>query len=246
MTTRECAAQAAAGRDAGNARLGDNRGMTWSASPRRGHRHWLPIALAVAAAHLLLVGLWQQHVLQRSPQRTSAAPRPPVLVWQRVLPPPPVQRPEAAPAPPAPPPAPARPRPRAVPAPAPEAEVEAEPEQQAAAPAGAAASAPTPAASAAGSAGPATAAASAPGGRLRDAEATRRAIREAARQRSTREMAAEASGASAPLGAQERMAQEIARGAHGDCLKGEFAGAGMGLFSLPFWLLAEVRDKCRR
>ncbi len=104
----------------------------------------------------------------------------------------------------------------------------------------------SPAATPAGPPSAATAAASAPAGRLLDTEASRRAIREAARQRSTRELAAEASGASAPIGVQERMAQEIARGAHGDCLKGEFAGSGMGLFSLPFWLLAELRDKCRR
>ncbi len=56
-------------------------------------------------------------------------------------------------------------------------------------------------------------------------------------------MAAEASGASAPLGTQERLGQEMARGARGDCLKGEYAGSGMGLLSLPFWLVAE---KCCR
>ena len=42
------------------------------------------------------------------------------------------------------------------------------------------------------------------------------------------------------------MGQEIARGARGDCLKGEYAGSGMGLLSLPFWLMAELREKCRR
>ena len=42
------------------------------------------------------------------------------------------------------------------------------------------------------------------------------------------------------------MGQEIARGARGDCLKGEYAGSGMGLLSLPFWLIAELREKCRR
>ena len=90
------------------------------------------------------------------------------------------------------------------------------------------------------------AAASAPGGSLLDTEASRRAIREAARQRSTGEMAAQASGEPAAASAEERLARDIARGAHGDCIKGEFAGAGMGLLSLPFWVIAELRDKCRR
>lgn len=34
--------------------------------------------------------------------------------------------------------------------------------------------------------------------------------------------------------------------AHGDCLKSEFLGGGMGLLSAPFWLLAEARGKCSR
>ena len=59
-------------------------------------------------------------------------------------------------------------------------------------------------------------------------------------------MGAQATDAEAPLSAQQRMGQEIARGARGDCLKGEFAGSGMGLLSLPFWLIAEMREKCRR
>ena len=102
-------------------------------------------------------------------------------------------------------------------------------------------------ASVANSAAPAAeAAAPAPAGGLLDSEASRRAIREAARQRSTGEMGAQATGEKAPVSEQERMGQEIARGARGDCLKGEFAGSGMGLLSLPFWLMAELREKCRR
>ena len=100
---------------------------------------------------------------------------------------------------------------------------------------------------AASAAPPATqAAASAPAGGLLDTEASRRAIREAARQRSTGEMGAQATGEKAPVSDQDRMGQEIARGARGDCLKGEYAGSGMGLLSLPFWLMAELREKCRR
>ena len=81
---------------------------------------------------------------------------------------------------------------------------------------------------------------------LFDTAASRQAIREAARRPSAREQGAIATGEDAPLGAQERLGQEIARGARGDCLKGEYAGSGMGLLSLPFWLIAELNEKCRR
>ena len=59
-------------------------------------------------------------------------------------------------------------------------------------------------------------------------------------------MGAAATDEKAPLSEQDKMGQEIARGARGDCLKGEYVGSGMGLFSLPFWLMAELREKCRR
>ena len=109
------------------------------------------------------------------------------------------------------------------------------------------AAAPASAADVASAAPPATqAAASAPAGGLLDTEDSRRAIREAARQRSTGEMGAQATGEKAPVSESDEMGQEIARGARGDCLKGEYAGAGMGLLSLPFWVIAELREKCRR
>ena len=213
--------------------------MNWSASQRRARRRWLPVALVVVALHLLLVGLWQR-ALYSPPARPAGVRPPPVLVWLRPAPPPePTAEATPQPAP--------RVRPellrrRAPPVLQPEAE--SQPVPAAALPPVGVASAPAPAASA--TAGAATASASAPGGRLLDSDATRRAIRDAARQRSTSEMAAEASGASAPLGAQERLGQEMARGARGDCLKGEYTGSGMGLLSLPFWLVAELREKCRR
>ncbi len=77
-------------------------------------------------------------------------------------------------------------------------------------------------------------------------EATRRAIREAARQVPLGELAASASGEAGPVTAQGRLGQGIGSAALGDCLKGEFTGAGGGLLSLPFWLAAELRGKCRR
>lgn len=70
---------------------------------------------------------------------------------------------------------------------------------------------------------------------LLDSNATRRAIAQAARAPSR-----------TASSAQERLGREIARAAHGDCLKGDYAGGGMGLLSLPFWIAAELRDKCRR
>jgi len=110
---------------------------------------------------------------------------------------------------------------------------------QAAAPASAASAATSTAAAAATTA-------SAPAGGLLDTEASRRVIREAGQQRSTGEQGALATGEKAPVSEQDKMGQEIARGARGDCLKGEYAGSGMGLLSLPFWLMAELREKCRR
>ena len=79
-----------------------------------------------------------------------------------------------------------------------------------------------------------------------DSDATRAAVREAARQRSMQERHLEASEATSPMSPRERLSQAIARSGTGDCLKGEYAGGGMGLLSLPFWLAAEARGKCRR
>ena len=204
--------------------------MNWSAGPRRARRRWLLVTLAVVALHLLLVATWQ-HALRSPPPKPSVM-HPPLLVWLRRAPPP-IPQPAATEPPPV-----RTETPRQRTRAAPVAEPEAPPVQAVAAPATASAPVAEPVAP--------TAAASAPPGRLLDSDASRRAIREAARQRSTGEMAAEASGADAPLSAQERMGQEIARGARGDCLKGEYAGSGMGLLSLPFWLMAELREKCRR
>jgi len=193
----------------------------------------LLVLAAVAALHLWLLMLLQG-ALRSPPARPHSEPAPVILV--RTLPPPAAPR-EPPPEPPR------EPAPRAA--------------RSVARPAPAQAVLPAPAASApadatatqeavaeAAPAGPA--AASAPPGGLLDSEATRRAVREAARRPSTAEMGAQATDAETPLSTQQRLGQEIARGARGDCLKGEFAGSGMGLLSLPFWLIAEMRDKCRR
>ncbi|MDN3920744.1 hypothetical protein [Roseateles violae] len=81
---------------------------------------------------------------------------------------------------------------------------------------------------------------------LLNSEATRRALREAARAPLLSERAASAMGDGAPLRPEEKLGRQVQQAATTDCLKGEFAGAGMGLLSLPFWALAEARGKCRR
>ncbi|MBV8034717.1 hypothetical protein [Roseateles sp.] len=81
---------------------------------------------------------------------------------------------------------------------------------------------------------------------LVNSEATRQAIRQAARAPLLAERAASASQAPARENAQERFGREVARTAYGNCLKGEFPGSGGGLLSLPFWIAAEVSGKCKK
>ncbi|MDN3543975.1 MAG: hypothetical protein ACK4S6_05230 [Roseateles asaccharophilus] len=82
--------------------------------------------------------------------------------------------------------------------------------------------------------------ASAPLPRLLDSEATRRAVRQAALEAPPGPLQAQAESS------QQRLERGMKGSAHGDCLKGEFMGGGMGLLSAPFWLLAEARGKCGR
>jgi hypothetical protein len=90
--------------------------------------------------------------------------------------------------------------------------------------------------------------ASGPTGRdLMYGAATQNAVRQATRgQPLLAERADQASLASDKIDASTKLGNEMMKGASGDCLKGEFAGAGAGLLSVPFWLLAEARGKCRR
>jgi hypothetical protein len=201
----------------------------WSGARRRPRLNWLLVLVGVAALHLLLLMLLQG-ALRSLPAGPAPELTPVILV--RTLPPPATPRetppqPQREPAPRA-----ARSAPQNTAAQATLPTSAASPPEVAAPPQDTSAAAP--------------AAASAPAEGLLDTEASRRAVREAARQRSTGELGALASGEKAALGESDKMGQEIARGARGDCLKGEYAGAGMGLLSLPFWLIAELRDKCRR
>lgn len=79
---------------------------------------------------------------------------------------------------------------------------------------------------------------------LMDGEATRRAIRAAAREPGIATQA----GRQGPAlqTPDERLGSEVQRSARGDCLKGEYVGGGMGLLSLPFLAAAALRDQCRR
>ncbi len=89
---------------------------------------------------------------------------------------------------------------------------------------------------------PASAAIAAPA--LLDTEASRRAIRASARTPSMSTLAAAASEEPRPPSAQERLGGAVKSASRGDCLKGEYAGAGMGILSLPFIAVATARGAC--
>ena len=77
-------------------------------------------------------------------------------------------------------------------------------------------------------------------------EATRRAVQQAARERGASSQARVSLGQEEGATPSDRLGQAVKQAGKGDCLKGEFAGAGMGLLSLPFLLAAEVMEKCSR
>ena len=79
---------------------------------------------------------------------------------------------------------------------------------------------------------------------LLDSDATLRAIRASARSTSIAERAAAASNEPAPVSRQDRISASMAAAAKGDCAKGEYLGAGMGVLSLPFLAAAALRGQC--
>jgi len=81
---------------------------------------------------------------------------------------------------------------------------------------------------------------------LLDSEATRRAIRASARTPSLGEQLARSREEPHRAGPNERLATDIREAGKGDCLKGEYAGAGMGLLSLPFLALATASGHCAK
>jgi hypothetical protein len=86
---------------------------------------------------------------------------------------------------------------------------------------------------------------SAPRERLLDSAATRAAIRQAAHAPLLVERAASANDQRI-VAKSEKLTEDVRQSAKGDCLKGEFGGAGMGLLSLPFFVAAEVGGHCAR
>lgn len=80
---------------------------------------------------------------------------------------------------------------------------------------------------------------------LLDSEATRRAIREAGRQPLLAERAAAATGL-ALVPKDERLREDTAKAGKGDCMKGEYAGGGAGLLSLPALALAAATGACAK
>jgi hypothetical protein len=89
-----------------------------------------------------------------------------------------------------------------------------------------------------------TIAAMARSSRLIDSDATRQALRAIAGEKRWHDD--NAASASAYRGPQQRLQQGIAHAARGDCLRGEFDGAGMGLLGTPLLALALLNDRCRR
>lgn len=91
---------------------------------------------------------------------------------------------------------------------------------------------------------PASQAVAEPPPSLMDGEATRRAIRAAAREPG---LAAQAGRQGPALRTpDERLGDQVQQSAKGDCLKGEYLGGGMGLLSLPFLAAAALKGDCRR
>lgn len=89
------------------------------------------------------------------------------------------------------------------------------------------------------------AAAPPPAGSLLDSEASRRALRDLARQPGLGERSAQVLDQPARSSAQ-RMAEAASAAGKGDCGKGQYAGSGAGLLSLPFLAAAVARGDCAR
>lgn len=176
--------------------------------------------LLIVGLHLAVIAVW----LTARWVVTLPIERMGTLVWVPLAPPKPAPQPTAA-APAAARPA-APPRPAAVPTTAAVAEptltVVAEPQ----------AAAPLPPASG-------------PRPRLLDSEASRRAIRDAGSQPLLAERAAAATG-QAIVSKDQQYSEAAAKAGKGNCLKGEFAGGGMGLLSLPALALAAAKGDCAK
>ena len=81
---------------------------------------------------------------------------------------------------------------------------------------------------------------------LLDTEASRRAIRASARAPSLGEQLGRARDEPGRADAQQVLGSAVRAAGKGDCAKGDFAGAGMGLLSLPFLAAAVARGECAK
>ena len=79
-----------------------------------------------------------------------------------------------------------------------------------------------------------------------DPTATAHAVRSAARAKSVNLQGAAASDEPARLNSETRFGRDVGQSAVGNCAKGEYAGGGMGLLSLPFFVWAEANGKCAK
>lgn len=198
----------------------------------RRHRRALLVGAIVLALHLLLVAL----LSRPGPPRRSAADTAPRVALRIIVAPPVPPRPAA------PPPVAAAAKPRRAAAPT---VPGARPPSMATTPTTTPDSTAPTITSAAPVAPPASAPHDAAGSpSLLDSEATRRAIRASARAPSPSEQLARAREEPARIGAGERLGNDIRSAGKGDCVKGEYAGAGMGLLSLPFLAYAAAAGNC--
>ncbi|MEP6874103.1 MAG: hypothetical protein ABI887_07030 [Burkholderiales bacterium] len=81
---------------------------------------------------------------------------------------------------------------------------------------------------------------------LMDTDATRRAIRASARTPLLSDQLAQSRDEPARQSAADRLAHGVRDAGKGDCAKGEYAGAGMGLLSLPFLAAAALAGNCAK
>lgn len=194
------------------------------------------------AAHLLAFFGWQASLQH---PRLGPAPAAPAasLSWLRLLPLPAEAarpaRPTDTASPRAQPPAPPTPQRPATPAAAQPGSITAPPPEPSAAPAERPGTLNLPPTAAE------PAAVTPPAGTLLDSEASRRALRDLARQPGLGERSAQVLDQPARSSAQ-RMAEAASAAGKGDCGKGQYAGSGAGLLSLPFLAAAVARGDCAR
>jgi hypothetical protein len=79
-----------------------------------------------------------------------------------------------------------------------------------------------------------------------DAATQARAVRDALRTPGAAQHAAEAGAALRGDSPAQAFSRSVEEAAHGDCAKGEYAGSGYGLLSLPFLAAAYLQERCRR